>query len=412
MHAAALVAPVLASSRAGLAPVAMKPPSRPCAGGSATSSCSSRSPSGLASTIPAHEQLACRRHFAGSRLQGIIERRKVSRRARAVRMPSRRAPRSRGLPRCKASRASARAMSGERRNISRTCAPQLALGNEHRTLRRGAHNFCMSLSGADNLFASSRAPAEVSVRSIIPSRLPVTFAGKCFRPAPDCVALSPSMLIRVSDEERASGLSLGSLPFCVSSRYPTSAPAAESSGTPEAAETVKRMPRDIALSGSARLVRNRNSAQAAASARDQAREAGSAQCLVRTTRDREQAVRAGQARQLGNRQFRKRDRARHEIARRHSAAASAIRSRNGPAQREHCGSRLQECSSVSVPGVTNRTTSRPRPIWNRAVWLRRDPHLARKSQRDSPCGSAFPVLLGWHRRRTWECHRPDASRVW
>mgnify|MGYP002819043249 CR=1 FL=1 len=79
--------------------------------------------------------------------------------------------RSRGPPRPNTSRLNARSMSGQTRSACRICSRTLDADKNHCTISKRPEIFTGSASGALKREANRRAPAPVSVRSIIPSKL-------------------------------------------------------------------------------------------------------------------------------------------------------------------------------------------------------------------------------------------------
>ena len=165
-----------------------------------------------------------------------------SRRAQAcaAASPSRTAPRSRGSPRCRASREMARAMSGAVRSSARAVLAQgLVLARARRRHRAAAAIVPGSRSGLASRAASSRAPGPVTVRSMAASRLPCR-SPPSERSSSRLARLGASMTRRLAGPVLRGGRRQGRLPICVSSTYLRSAPTAASSGrekSPKAARS-------------------------------------------------------------------------------------------------------------------------------------------------------------------------------
>ena len=146
----------------------------------------------------------------------------------AAARPSRTAARSRGPPRPKARRDTARAMSGALRSASRRSARSRSASTRKPTQSSRAWISLASRNGAARRLASSRAPAPVTVRSMAASRLP-SLPPEVARTSSRLERLAASISSAALAPVRRGGRNTGCLPSCVRSTYLSSAPTAASS---------------------------------------------------------------------------------------------------------------------------------------------------------------------------------------
>ena len=122
--------------------------------------------------------------------------------ALAAASPSRTAARSRGSPRCKASREMARAISGAARSAARRSSRRVSFSRRNPTASSRAAIACGSRRGPGSRAASSRAPGPVTVRSMAASRLPCR-SPRASAAAPGSRGVGASMTRRLAGPARA-----------------------------------------------------------------------------------------------------------------------------------------------------------------------------------------------------------------
>ena len=216
-----------ASSSSGRTPDRTKPPSRASAGRSSPRPSVNRARnwarSGRRSGVSARRASAI---SEGSSMSGSRASVKRPATVAPIARPSRRRPRSRGPPRPSANRPSARAMSPRPRSASRNCWRCGLRSQNQPTASRRASMATGSSNGRASLAASSRAPGEVTVRSM---------AARSEPSRPPEVAFSISRLVRVAGSmamtsaspARRGADSAGARPAWVVSRWAAIRPRAE-----------------------------------------------------------------------------------------------------------------------------------------------------------------------------------------